>query len=89
MAFFFEIKLIFTLSNDHYSIIQTQHHQGSSYEENQRSPVMEVDSSLSTSTTQLVNRESKEVEIEKTESKENKLEATLSLDQATGCVTVV
>ena len=48
---------------------------------------MEVESSLSTSTTQLA-KESKEVEIEK-DQKETKLEATLSLDPATGCATGV
>ena len=48
---------------------------------------MEVESSLSTSTTQLA-KESKEVEIEK-DQKETKLEATLSLDPATGYATGV
>ena len=59
-------------SNDHYSIIQTPYEEaaGSSYEETQRSPVV---SSLSTSTTQLAAVKDKET-------KESKLEATLSLD---------
>lgn len=78
------INLMSKFSNDHYSIIQTPYeetiHQGSSYEEHQRSPV-EVESSLSTSTTQLA-KESNEV-VDK-ESKETKLEATLSLDPEDG-----
>ena len=65
-------------SNDHYSIIQTPYEeaQGSSYEETQRSPVevVPVSSSLSTSTTQLAVKDNVK------ETKESKLEATLSLD---------